>query len=84
MRSSPQRPPARLTQSPTSFDVEDCKSGVQLLLLPALGLLRALFRRRLRLRLSLLRHAALLAIDDNGDGCRSVPAGIANTATELH
>ena len=31
------------------------------LLLPALGLLRSLFRGRLRLRLTLLRHAALLA-----------------------
>ena len=36
--------------------------GVELhLLLSALGLLRSLFRRRLRLRLTLLRHAALLA-----------------------
>ena len=27
MRSSPQRPPARLTQSPTSFEVEDCEAA---------------------------------------------------------
>jgi len=35
-------------------------SSVRLLLLPALGLLRALLCRWLRLGLSLLRHAALL------------------------
>src|SRR5215217_2630500 len=48
-------PPARVTQSSTSIEVEDCKVAV-LLLLPALRLLRALFRCRLGLRLSLLRH----------------------------
>jgi hypothetical protein len=52
--------PARVTQSSTSFEVEDWEAA-RLLLLPALCLARAFFRRRLRLRLSLLRHAALLA-----------------------
>ncbi len=28
MRSSPQPPPARLTQSPTSFEVEDCEAAL--------------------------------------------------------
>ena len=28
MRSSPQQPPARLTQSPTSFEVEDREAAV--------------------------------------------------------
>ncbi len=40
------------------------ESGAWLLLLPTLGLPRALLRRRFRLRLSLLRHAALLAVSE--------------------
>jgi len=40
------------------------ESSASLLLLPALGLPRALFRRCFRLRLSLLRHAALLAMSE--------------------
>ena len=52
--------PARVTQSTTSLEVEDW-NGEYLLFLPALCLARALLRRRFRLRLSLLRHAALLA-----------------------
>jgi len=40
------------------------ESRASLLLLPALGLPRALFRRCFRLRLSLLRHAALLAMSE--------------------
>jgi hypothetical protein len=59
--TAPRLAPARLTQSSTSYEVEDWESSACLLLLPALGLLRALFRRCFRLRLSLLRHAALLA-----------------------
>src|SRR5947207_5617434 len=54
--------------------------GARLLLLPALGLLRALFRCLRRLP-SLLRHAALLAMSEWR--CRSVPAGIARTALAL-
>jgi hypothetical protein len=53
------QPPARVTQSLTSSEVEDWDAC--LLLLAALGLACALFCRGLRLRLSLLRHAALLA-----------------------
>ena len=55
-------------------------SGARLLLLPALGLPRALFRCLRRLP-SLLRHAALLAVSEWR--CRTVPAGIANTALGL-
>ena len=54
--------------------------GARLLLLPALGLLCALFRCLRRLP-SLLRHAALLAMSEWR--CRPVPAGIANTALGL-
>ena len=54
--------------------------GARLLLLPALGLLRALFGG-LRHLPSLLRHAALLAMSEWR--YRPVPAGIANTTTEL-
>ena len=55
-------PPARVTQSLTSSEVEDWDAC--LLLLAALGLPCALFCRGLRLRLSLLRHAALLAMSE--------------------
>jgi len=54
--------------------------GARLLLLPALGLLRALFRCLRRLP-SLLRHAALLAVSEWR--YRPVLAGIANTALGL-
>jgi hypothetical protein len=71
--------PVRLTQSSTSFESKT-GSGA-LLLLAALGLPGALFRRRFRLRLSLLRHAALLAVSEWR--YRAVPAGIASTVLEL-
>ena len=77
---------ARLSAGPFDavIDIFESKTVKRrcLLLLPALGLLRALFCRRLRLGLSLLRHAALLAM--MRWRCRSVPARIASTATGLH
>src|SRR5262245_37125763 len=54
--------------------------AARLLLLPALGLLRAFLRGLRRLR-SLLRHAALLALRECR--CRPVPAGIASPALGL-
>jgi len=56
------------------------ESSACLLLPPALGLSRALFRC-LRCLPSLLRHAALLAMSEWR--CRTVPAGIANTALPI-
>src|SRR5215471_11554021 len=64
--------PARLTQSSTSFRNRRLMRGARLLLLPALGLLCALFRC-LRHLPSLLRHAALLAVSEWR--CRPCPRG---------